>query len=286
MKVAIVTDSNSCITQKESKELGVFVIPMPFMINGEEYFEDINLTQDEFYEKIEGGAEVVTSQPSPEVVMNLWDDLLKEYDEVVHIPMSSGLSGACQTAMMLADDYDDRVYVVNNQRICPTLRDSVIDAKKMADAGESGARIKEQLEKTKFDTSIYITVGTLEYLKKGGRITPAVAAIGNLLKIKPILSIHGEKLDSYAMARTVNHAKTSMISAIKNDMNELIECNDYSRYRICSAYSSDVAQAEEFAKMIEEEFPGCELTIKPLSLSVACHIGPSSLAIAVTLKKD
>lgn len=286
MSVAIVTDSNSCITQKEAVSLGITVIPMPFMINGEEYFEDINLTQEEFYQKIEGGAEVVTSQPAPMVVMNTWDKLLKEYDEVVYIPMSSGLSGACQTAMMLADDYEGKVFVVNNQRICPTLRDSAVDAYNMAKEGYSGAEIKKYLEDTKFDTSIYITVGTLDYLKRGGRITPAVAAIGNLLKIKPILAIHGEKLDAFANARTVNHAKAAMISAIKADMDEIIHCTDYSQYRICSAYSSDVEQANEFAELIKEEFPGCELCVMPLSLSVACHIGPSSLAIAVTKKRN
>ena len=202
MKIAIVTDSNSGVTQAQAKELGITVIPMPFMINGETYEEDINLTQEQFYTHLTDGAEISTSQPSPQTVMNQWNELLKEYDQIVHIPMSSGLSGSCQTAMMLADEdeYEGKVFVVNNQRISVTQRQSAIDAKVMADKGMDGEEIKRVLEETKLESSIYITVDTLKYLKKGGRITPAAAALGTLLRIKPVLQIQGEKLDSFSKA--------------------------------------------------------------------------------------
>ncbi len=284
MKVAVVTDTNSSISPKEAEENGIYVVPMPFMINDKEYFEDINLTHEEFYQMLEEGASVVTSQPSPEAVMNIWDEALKEYDELVYIPMSSGLSGSCQTAMMLADDYENQVYVVNNQRISPTQRDSVLEASKMAQNGADAKTIKTILEETKFDSSIYITVGTLEYLKRGGRITPAVATIGNLLKIKPILSIHGEKLDYFATARTINSAKPTMINAIKNDMAKLIGCDDASQYNISVAYSNNVEDADKFAEELKAVFPDNDIFVTPLSLSVSCHIGPLSLAIAVTKK--
>ena len=217
-KIAVVTDSNSGITQEEAKKLGISVLPMPFNINDETYFEDIDLTQEQFYEKLTEGAEICTSQPSIEAVTSLWDELLKEYDEIVHIPMSSGLSGSCQTAMMLAQDYDGKVFVVNNQRISVTQCQSTLDAMALADKGKSGEEIKKLLEDTKFDSSIYITLDTLKYLKKGGRITPAAAALGTLLKIKPLLQIQGEKLDAFSKARTMKQAKATMINAIKNDI--------------------------------------------------------------------
>ena len=284
MKIAVVTDSNSCITQQEAKRLGVYVVPMPFMIDEKEYYEDINLSQEEFYEMINAGAEVVTSQPSPQTVLDLWDELLKEYEQVIYIPMSSGLSGSCQTAMMLAEDYDNKIFVVNNQRICPTLKDSVVDALELIKKGYDGSQIKDILEEHKFDSSIYITVGTLEYLRKGGRITPAVAAIGNLLRIKPILSIQGEKLDAFATARTINHSKATMMNQIKKDIDSRIGCDSYEDMNIAVAYSADREPAEEFAKEVKELFPNNDIFICPLSLSVACHIGPSSLAIAVSKK--
>ena len=217
-KVAIVTDSNSGITQKEAKKLGVYVLPMPFTVDNETYLEDVNLTQKEFYEKLKGNADIFTSQPSPESVMNMWNDLLKNYDEIVHIPMSSGLSGSCQTAMMLAQDYEDKVYVVNNQRISVTQRQSVLDALELAKRGKTAAEIAKILEDDKFNSSIYIMLDTLHYLKKGGRITPAAAALGTLLRLKPVLQIQGEKLDAFAKARTSNQGKSIMLSAIKNDM--------------------------------------------------------------------
>lgn len=284
MKVAVVTDTNSSISPKEAKELGISIVPMPFMINDKEYFEDITLTRTEFFKMLEDGASVVTSQPSPEAVMNIWDEILKTHDALVYIPMSSGLSGSCQTAMMLADDYDDQVFVVNNQRISPTQRDSVLEALKMAQNGMSAKEIKEILEKTKFDSTIYITVGTLEYLKRGGRVTPAAAAIGGLLKIKPVLAIHGEKLDKFATARSFNLAKPIMINAVKSDMEKLIGCTDPAQYNIAVAYSNNIEDAKAFAKELEDVFPDNEIMIVPLSLSVSCHIGPLSLAIAVSKK--
>ena len=217
MKIAIVTDSNSGITQAQAKELGVYVLPMPFMINDETYFEDITLTQEQFYEELKKDANISTSQPSPESVMNLWEDLLKEYDEIVHIPMSSSLSGSCQTAMMLADEYDGKVHVVDNQRISVTQRQSVLDAFQMAEKGYTGAEIKEKLEATKGDSIIFITVDTLKYLKKGGRITPAAAALGTILRIKPVLIIEGGKLDAFSKARTVKQAKSTMLSALAKE---------------------------------------------------------------------
>ena len=218
MKVAIITDSNSGITQEEGKQLGIRIVPMPFMINGEEYLEDITLTQQEFYAKLGEGSDISTSQPSPESIMALWDEVLEEYDEIVHIPMSSGLSGSCQTAMMLAEDYDGKVEVVNNQRISVTQRQSALDAKELAAKGMCAAEIKEKLEAVKFDSSIYITLDTLKYLKKGGRITPAAAALGTLLRLKPVLTVQGEKLDAFAKARTMKQAKSIMVAAITKDI--------------------------------------------------------------------
>ena len=195
-KTAIVTDSNSGITQKEGKELGIFVLPMPFLIDNASYFEDIDLTQEEFYVRLSGDSNVSTSQPSIGDVSELWSDILKNYDELVHIPMSSGLSQSCATATALAKDFGGKVHVVNNQRISITQKESVFDALKLLEKGKTGREIKEYLEKTRFDSSIYISLDTMKYLKKGGRVTPAAAAIGSILKIKPVLQIQGEKLNS------------------------------------------------------------------------------------------
>lgn len=218
MSIAFVTDSNSGITQAEGEKLGISVLPMPFMIDGETYLEDINLTQEKFYEMLALGADISTSQPSPETVTSLWDDLLKEHEMIVHIPMSSGLSGSCQTAMMLAQDYEGRVLVVDNQRISVTQRQSVLDGMEMAKRGFSAEQIKDELERTRFDSVIYIMVDTLKYLKKGGRITPAAAALGTLLRIKPVLIIEGEKLDAFSKARTMKQAKATMLAAVQKDM--------------------------------------------------------------------
>ena len=281
MKVAIITDSNSGITQEEGKKLGIRVVPMPFMINGEEYLEDITLTQQEFYEKLGDGSDISTSQPSPESIMALWDEVLEEYDEIVHIPMSSGLSGSCQTAMMLAEDYDGKVEVVNNQRISVTQRQSALDAKELAAKGMCAVEIKEKLEAVKFDSSIYITLDTLKYLKKGGRITPAAAALGTLLRLKPVLTVQGEKLDAFAKARTMKQAKSMMVAAITKDLEERFGDRTGKNVHLAVAHTDNQEEADEFAKELRELFPATdEIVIAPLSLSVSCHIGPGSLAVA------
>ena len=281
MKVAIITDSNSGITQEEGKQLGIRIVPMPFMINGEEYLEDITLTQQEFYAKLGEGSDISTSQPSPESIMALWDEVLEEYDEIVHIPMSSGLSGSCQTAMMLAEDYDGKVEVVNNQRISVTQRQSALDAKELAAKGMCAAEIKEKLEAVKFDSSIYITLDTLKYLKKGGRITPAAAALGTLLRLKPVLTVQGEKLDAFAKARTMKQAKSIMVAAITKDLEERFGDRTGKNVHLAVAHTDNQEEADEFAKDLRELFPATgEIVIAPLSLSVSCHIGPGSLAVA------
>lgn len=283
--IAVVTDSNSGITQAQAAELGIHVLPMPFMIGEETYFEDINLTQEQFYELLETGADISTSQPSPEAVLKLWKDLLKEYDEIVHIPMSSGLSGSCQSAMMLAQDFDGRVQVVNNQRISVTQRQSALDAKLLVQKGMSAKEIKDFLEEDKFNSSIYIMLDTLYYLKKGGRITPAAAAIGTLLKLKPVLQIQGEKLDAFAKARTTSQGKTIMLNAIKNDIiNRFGGFTEEKGVWMQIAYTCDMETALAWKAEVEKEFPGYKIQMDPLSLSVACHIGPGALAVACTKK--
>ena len=280
-KVAVMTDSNSGITQAEAKELGVSVLPMPFYIDEQTYYEDIDLTQEEFYEKLKGDCEIKTSMPVLGDVTDKWEELLKEYDEVVYIPMSSGLSSSCETAIMLSQDYDGKVQVVNNQRISVTQRQSVMDAMELAKSGKNAAEIKEILEAEKFESSIYIMLDTLYYLKKGGRITPAAAALGTLLKLKPVLQIQGEKLDAFAKARTVKQAKSIMIRQIKDDCENRFG-KDLSKIHISMAYTKDLGPAEEFKKEVQEAFPDNEIVLNPLSLSVACHIGPGALAVTAT----
>ena len=284
-KIAVVTDSNSGITQEQAKEYGVNVLPMPFFINGETYFEDIDLTQEQFYEKLEGNADISTSMPAVGSVTDLWDKLLEEYDEIVHIPMSSGLSSSCETAMMLSQDYEGKVQVVNNQRISVTQKQSVMDAVTLAEQGKSAEDIKHYLENTKYDSSIYIMVDTLAYLKKGGRITPAAAALGTLLKLKPVLQIQGEKLDAFAKARTVKQAKNIMIEAVKNDFSKRFGDETGRDMYLYIAYTKDQGTALEFKAQVQEAFPQAEITmVDPLSLSVACHIGPGALALACAKK--
>ncbi len=289
MKTAIVTDSNSGITQNEAKELGISVVPMPVLIDGELYFEDLTLSQEQFYEKLKGDAQVSTSQPNPLDVGEIWDKVLEEYDELVYIPMSSGLSETCHTLQHFAeteDKYKNKVYVIDNQRISITQRQSVMDGLKMAKEGKNGKEIAEWLTNTKMQSSIYIMVGTLKYLKKGGRLTPAVAAIGTLLKIKPVLQIQGFKLDQYAKVRKLADAKTTMINALKNDIssrfqNELAKGN----LVIDIAHTENYDEAEKFKAELIEAFPNIKVhRIDPLSLSVSCHIGPGALACACTIK--
>ena len=279
-KIAVITDSNSGITQSQAKELGIYVVPMPFMINEEPFYEDITLTQEQFYQRLSDNADVVTSQPSPEEVMKLWDEVLESHDEIVHIPMSSGLSGSCQSARMLAQDYEGRVQVVNNQRISVTQRQSALDALALIDKGMDAASVREALEADKFNSSIYIMLDTLYYLKKGGRFTPAAAALGTILRLKPVLQIQGEKLDAFAKARTVSQGKTIMLNAIKTDMEKRFGGAAADNIWLQIAYTYDREAAEQFKAQVEETFPGFDVHMDPLSLSIACHIGPGALALA------
>lgn len=286
-RIAIVTDSNSGITQKEGKELGISVIPMPFYINDELYFEDITLTQEEFYQKLDEDADIKTSQPAPGDVLDLWEKLLEDHDEIVHIAMSSGLSSSCATAAMLADDYDGKVQVVDNQRISVTQRQSVADAMKLAEEGKSAKEIKDILEADKLDSGIFIMVDTLKYLKKGGRVTSAGAAIGTVLGIKPVLQIHGEKLDAFAKTRGVKQAKKKMIAAVRKELEERFPDGDFAKHAyLQSAYTKDKEAALKWKEELMAEFPEMEFQQDPLSLSVACHIGAGALAVAWTHKID
>ena len=263
-KIAIVTDSNSGITQKEGKELGISVIPMPFYINEELYFEDITLTQDEFYQKLNEDEDIKTSQPAPGDVLDLWEKLLEDHDEIVHIAMSSGLSSSCATAAMLADDYDGKVQVVDNQRISVTQRQSVLDAAKLAEEGKSAKEIKDILEADKLDSGIYIMVDTLKYLKKGGRVTAAGAAIGTVLGIKPVLQIHGEKLDAFAKTRGVKQAKKKMIAAVRKELEERFQDGDFGKHAyLQSAYTKDEEAALKWKEELMAEFPGMEFQQDP-----------------------
>lgn len=284
-KIAIVTDSNSGITQAQAKELGISVVPMPFMIEGETYYEEITLSRDDFYKKLAENANISTSQPSPDSIIQLWDNLLNSHDEIVHIPMSSGLSGSCQTAMMLAQDYDGKVQVVNNQRISVTQRQAALDAITLAGEGKNNKEIKDILEADKFNSSIYIMIDTLHYLKKGGRITPAAAALGTLLRLKPVLQIQGEKLDAFAKARTITQAKSIMINAIKTDIeNRFGGVSKENQIYLEIAHTQNEEAANQLKEELQEMFPDYPIYVDHLSLSVSCHIGPGSLAIACCKK--
>ena len=278
-KVAIVTDSNSGITQARAKEMGITVLPMPFYINEELFFEDITLTQEKFYERLQEDADISTSQPSPGDVLDLWNGLLEEYDELVHIPMSSGLSSSCETAASLAEDFDGKVCVVNNQRISVTQEQSVVDAMALRDVGKSAAEIKEVLEAEKFESTIYITVDTLKYLKKGGRITPAAAALGTVLNLKPVLQIQGEKLDAFAKVRGWKAAKKTMLNAIEADLKGRFVNLQPKDLVLGLAYTGNEEEAAQWRGEVHERFPEFEIMAAPLSLSVACHIGQGALAV-------
>lgn len=280
-RIAVITDSNSGINFEEAKELGIKVLPMPFLIDGKTYFEEISLSQEEFFEKLESDVDISTSQPSPESVMKIWDEALEEADEVVYIPMSSGLSSSCNTALMLADDYDGKVQVVDNQRISVTQRQSVLDAIELAKRGLTAVQIKEKLEKVKFESSIYIMLDTLKYLKKGGRITPAAAAFGSALRLKPVLTIQGEKLDAYAIAKTKKQGVKKMLTAIEDDINKRFGGTDHmENIHMEIAHTKNPEAAEDLKQQIIEKFGVTEVDLYPLSLSIACHIGPGSIAVA------
>lgn len=280
-RIAVITDSNSGINFEDAKELGIKVLPMPFLIDGKTYFEEISLSQEEFFEKLENDVDISTSQPSPESVMKIWDEALEEADEVVYIPMSSGLSSSCHTALMLADDYDGKVQVVDNQRISVTQRQSVLDAMELAKRGLTAVHIKEKLEKVKFESSIYIMLDTLKYLKKGGRITPAAAAFGSALRLKPVLTIQGEKLDAYAIAKTKKQGVKKMLTAIEDDINKRFGGTDHmENIHMEIAHTKNPEAAEDLKQQIIEKFGVTEVDLYPLSLSIACHIGPGSIAVA------
>ncbi len=283
-KIAVITDSNAHITPQEAEKLGISVVPMPFMIGDETFYEGITLSREEFYEKMESGANIATSQPSPSDVMKIWDEALKTHDEVVYIPMSSGLSGSCQSARMLADDYDGKVQVINNQRISVTQKRSVLDALEMAEMGMSAAEIREELEHVKYESSIYIMLDTLYYLKKGGRITPAAAAVGTLLRIKPVLQIKGERLDAFSKARTMNQGKNIMINAMKHDIETLYGGTDKENVWLYAVHGNVPDQFAEFSQEVRAAFPAFKVQDDVLSLSIACHIGPGALAIACSKK--
>jgi len=284
LAAAIVTDSNSGITQAQAEELGIYVLPMPFEIGGVLYYEDITLSQREFYEKLRENVSISTSQPSIADVQELWDNLLKKYDEIVHIPMSSSLSSSYETSMMLSGDeaYDGKVFSVNNQRISVTQRQSVLDAALMARQGKSASEICSYLEQDKMESSIYIMLDTLQYLKKGGRITPAAAALGTLLRLKPVLQIQGGKLDAFAKARTVKQGRQIMIDAIKKDMENRFAqyCKEHT-FRIYIAHTDNEVMAMNLKEELMQVFPEVgDIYVDSLSLSVSCHIGPGALAIA------
>lgn len=284
LKIAIVTDSNSGITTERAKELGVFVIPMPFIIDGETFYEGINLSHDEFYEKLKNDADISTSQPMVGDLLDTWDKILEDYDELVHIPMSSGLSGSYATALALSEDYNGRVMVVNNQRISVTQLQSVLDAVELAKAGKNAAEIRDTLEKIKLESSIYIMMDTLKYLKKGGRITPAAAAIATVLHIRPVLQLQGEKLDAFAKARNEKVGRKIMIDAMRKDIEERFGGMD--KVDVYVAHTDNEAAANEFVEALNEEYKTKVTVCDPLSLSVACHIGPGSLAVACSKKLE
>ncbi len=285
-KIAVVTDSNSGILPDEASSLGIFLVPMPFLINSEPYFENVNLTQAEFYKLLSEQASVSTSQPSIGDLTDLWTEILKDYDELVHIPMSSGLSQSRATASTLSKDFDGKVHVVDNHRISVTQKQSVFDALALIKEGKTGAQVKEYLEKTGADSSIYIAVDTMKYLKKGGRVTPAAAMIGTILKLTPVLQIHGERLDKYALTRGLHKAKDTMKSAIQNDLETVYaEYVKNGEMLISVAHTNSEAQAVQFAEELKALYPSIEFRFcDPLSLSVSCHIGPGALAVAVTRK--
>lgn len=280
-KIAIMTDSNSGITQKEAEVLRIRVLPMPFLIDGETFFEEISLTQEQFYERPAQDVDISTSQPSPEDVTKAWEELLEENESIVYIPMSSGLSGSCQTAIMLADDYEGKVQVVDNQRISVTQRQSVLDAIELAKEGKTAVQIKEILEANKFESSIYIMLDTLKYLKKGGRITPAAAALGSALRLKPVLQIQGEKLDAFSIARTKKQGVSKMLAAIEEDIKTRFGgLDNMENIHMEVAHTVNEEAALELVEMIKERFGVETVDMYPLSLSISCHIGAGSLAVA------
>lgn len=285
MKTAVITDSNSGIQKQEAEALGIFLIPMPVIIDGAVRYEEIDLTQEEFYQCLTGGKSVTTSQPSPGDVMELWDNVLAQgYDSLVYIPMSSGLSQSCHTALSLAAEYDGKVQVADNHRISVTMRESVIEAKQLADKGTPAVEIKEILEANAYLSTIYLAVDTLEFLLKGGRITPAAAALGAVLNIKPILSIQGERLDAFAKVRGMKKCKKKIIEALKSDLENRFHQPDMDRIRIGTAGSNLTAEeSQDWKCTLENAFPGAYVYYNPLSLSIGCHTGPGAFGVGISI---
>lgn len=283
--IAIMTDSNCGIMPEEGRKLGIHVIPMPVIIDGLTYFEGVDITAEDFYKKQAAGAEITTSQPSPGDVTAMWDRLLKDYDQVIFIPMSSGLSNTCQTAVMLSDDdaYRGKVYVVDNHRISVPQLQSVYDAGALAEEGKTAAEIKEILEKEALDASIYIAVDTLEYLKKGGRITPAAAAVGTVLRLKPVLTIQGGKLDSHAKTRGMKSAFRIMLQAVKDDISSRFShLKEQGVLKVGIANTPmDEGSLAAFRAEMQKNFPDMELVYSPLTMSIGTHIGTGGLGIGV-----
>lgn len=285
--IAIMTDSNSGIMPAKGADYGIHVLPMPVIIDGETYFEGVNISPDEFYAKQVSGASITTSQPSPGDVTDMWDTLLNHYDQIIFIPMSSALSNTCQTAMLLAEDdaYADRVFVVDNHRISVTQAMSVLDAVSLSGVGKTAKEIKDILEKESMDASIYIAVDTLEYLKKGGRITAAAAALGTILKLKPVLTIQGSKLDSYAKARGMKSAFRIMMDALSNDIaGRLSHLREQGRLKIGLANTSmDEEKLEHYKNELQKAFPDLELIYFPLTMSIGTHVGPGGLGVGAVI---
>lgn len=283
-RVAVMTDSNSGITQDMAKDMGINVVPMPFTIDGTTYYEDVNLTREEFFQMMADGKDIQTSQPSPGDLMSLWDKSLEKYDQIIYIPMSSGLSSSCQNARMIANDYNGKVVVVNNQRISVTQKRSVQDAIELAKNGYDAVRIRDILVRDKFEASIYIMLDTLKYLKKGGRITPAAAAVGTLMRIKPVLQIKGERLDAFSKARTLAQGKSTMINAIHHDIDNLFGGIDAGNVYMYAVHAQVPEPFAVFKKEVADAFPKYNVEEDRLSLSICCHIGPGALAMGCVKK--
>lgn len=284
MRTAIVTDSNSGIFEAEGRDLGVFVIPMPVMIEGKEYLEGVNLFHEEFYQYLMDNRELSTSQPTPGSVLAAWDRALSEgFDELVYIPMSSGLSSSCQTALMLAEDYDGKVQVVDNHRISITQRNSVLDALYLAQNGLSATEIKARLEQAAYDSLVYVGVETLDFLKRGGRVTAAGAAIGTVLNIKPLLIIKGEKLDAYAKVRGTKHCQKREIEAMVDYANQLRQEGCAFRVGVAGSFLRK-GEDQEWFEMVKESFPGEEVFYDRLTFSVSCHVGPGAFGMGISKK--
>ena len=277
MRTAIVVDTTSGIMPEEAARMGISLIPMPFLIDGKEYLEGEDCSQDFFFERMAAGAEVGTSQPSPGGIAELWERLLEENDAVLHFPMSSSLSGSCQTAKALALDYPGRVFVVDNRRISVTLRESVRGAQRLLAEGKSAEEVHRILEERGGESSIYIAVNTLEYLKKGGRVTAAGAAMGTLLNLKPVLQIQGGKLDAFKKCRGMAAACDAMLQAMEKDLRERFPGQEM---RLFAAYSGDRAAGESWLGQVRAAFPEREVELAALPLSICCHIGSGALAIA------